>query len=307
MVLLFSGVVFPQKRFITLDGARICINTMGLENRNRNQPVVVFESGMGTPMGNWDPILESVSKLAPLITHDRPGIGESDPVDEMPAIKNVADRLLRILDFLDVGPPYVLVGHSLGGVYVRGFANYYPCLLAGLVIIDPGDFTETQANKRQYFRDIGLRESYIDSLFRKFDAESAENNLKSTAPRAIQNEGAVLAELRQNDFKEISDNALPDIPVHILTGGRYDTPARLRRPEYNDSLLFRSKMKHRSERWMEVIQSVEKGMFFYSADAGHFVHRDDPELAITSIRIVLNDYKQLRAQGTGHGEANRMP
>ena len=47
-----------------------------------------------------------------------------------------------MLNQLEIKPPYILVGHSLGGLYVRGFANYYPELLAGLVIIDPADFTE---------------------------------------------------------------------------------------------------------------------------------------------------------------------
>jgi pimeloyl-ACP methyl ester carboxylesterase len=284
---------YSQKRFITVDNNKICINTLGLENRQKDQPVIIFQSGMGTPMGNWDPILESVSKMAPLITYDRPGIGESDPIEEMPTIKNVSDRLIKILNYLKIDPPYILVGHSLGGVYVRGFANYYPELLAGIVIIDPGDFTETQENKRQYFTDIGLKDSYIDSLFNKFDKESIENKKKSTAPKSIQNEGTVLEDLRKSDFKEINNSALPNIPVHILTGGRYDTPVRLRRTEYNDSLLFRSKMRHRSSRWIDVIQSVDKGMFFYSADAGHFVHRDDPELVISSLKIVLQDYYLL--------------
>lgn len=296
LTVLSVWTCYSQKRFITVDNTKICINTLGLENRQKDQPVIVFQSGMGTPMGNWDPILESVSKMAPLITYDRPGIGESDPIEEMPTIKNVSDRLIKILNHIKIDPPYVLVGHSLGGVYVRGFANYYPELLAGIVIIDPGDFTETQENKRQYFIDIGLKDSYIDSLFKKFDKESIENKNKSTAPKSIQNEGTVLEDLRKSDFKEINNSALPNIPVHILTGGRYDTPVRLRRTEYNDSLLFRFKMQHRSSRWINVIQSVDKGMFFYSADAGHFVHRDDPELAISSIKIVLQDYYLLRSK-----------
>jgi len=251
---------------------------------------------MGTPMGNWDSILEGVSKLAPLVTYDRPGIGESEPNEEMPTIKNVSDELIKILNYLHIDPPYVLAGHSLGGVYVRGFANYYPQLLAGMVIIDPGDFTETQKNKREYFRDIGLNDLTIDTLFKKFDQESIQNKQKSTATRSIQNEALVLEDLRKSDFKEINNSALPDIPVHIITGGRYDTPIRLRRIEYNDSLLFRSKMRHRSIRWTDVIQSVDKGMFFYSSDAGHFVHIDDPELVISSIKIILSDYSLLKSK-----------
>ncbi len=281
-------------RFVTIDSTKIWINTIGTENRKDGQPVVVFESGMGTPMGNWDRVLKGVSELAPLVSYDRPGIGESEPDNEKPTIKNVADKLIKVLNCLNLEPPYVLVGHSLGGAYVRGFAAYYPEMLAGLIIIDPADFTETHENKRQYFRDIGIGNATIDSLFKKWDIESIANKGKSTVPLSIQEEGEVLDIMRMNDFKEITDSKLPNIPVHILTGGRYDTPLKYRATEFNDSLLFRAKMKHRVERWTEVIQSVDKGMLFYSGDAGHFVHYDDPELLISSVRIVLQDYELLR-------------
>ena len=58
--------------------------------------------------------------------------------------------------------------------------------------------------------------------------------------------------------------------------------------------MFRAKMKHRVERWTEVIQSVEKGMLFYGGDAGHFVHYDDPELVISSIKFVFRDYELIK-------------
>jgi pimeloyl-ACP methyl ester carboxylesterase len=286
--------LFSQERFITIDSTKIWINTIGIENRKEGHPVIVFESGYGTPMGNWDRILGGVSELAPLITYDRPGIGESEPDNEIPTIKNVADKLLKIFNHLKLEPPYVLVGHSLGGAYVRGFAVYYPELLAGLVIIDPADFTETQKNKRLNFKELGIDDNTIDSLLAKFDRENIENKKRSTIPKSVREEGEVLENLRRTDFKEISDSDLPNIPVHIITGGRYDTPPRFRRYEYNDSLMFRAKQKYRVERWTEVIQSVDKGMLFYSADAGHFIHNDNPELVISSIRIVLHDYEILR-------------
>ena len=119
---LTSG--FAQKRFLTIDNSKIWVNTIGLDSREEGAPVVIFESGLGTPMGNWDRVIEGVARMAPLITYDRPGIGESEPDEEMPTLRNVADKLLKILDELEVEPPYLLVGHSLGGVYVRGFAVY---------------------------------------------------------------------------------------------------------------------------------------------------------------------------------------
>lgn len=112
-----------QTRFITIDGTKIQIQTKGLESR---KPVVVFESDLGTPMGNWDTILDEVAKQAPVVAYDRPGIGDSPPIEEMPTIRNVTERLRNILQSLKLPPPYLLVGHSLGGVYVRGFALYHP-------------------------------------------------------------------------------------------------------------------------------------------------------------------------------------
>jgi len=217
---------YSQKRFINIDDSNIWINTIGTEDREEGEPVIVFESGHGTPMDNWDRILEEASKLAPLVIYDRPGIGKSESIDEMPTIKNVSDRLVRILNHLELTPPYLLVGHSLGGVYVRGFAVYYPELLAGLVIIDPGDFTETKDNIRDHYDVLNWKKPRVDSLIQSFI--DLRKNRRKDAPVSIRREGEVLADLRVKDFKEIADNPLPNISVHILTGGKFDKPRHLR-------------------------------------------------------------------------------
>ncbi len=295
IIILLSLNLSAQKRFITIDSTKIWINTIGIENRKKGQPVVVFESGLGTPMDNWDKVLTGVSALAPLVTYDRPGIGESESDNEMPTLKNVSDKLIKILNHLGIAPPYILIGHSLGGAYVHGFAVYYPNLLAGLVIIDPADFTETKLNKRKPYLDIGLTNEQVDTLFKKWEKEDEENKIKPTnKPKSIIEEDVVLTHLRETDFKEITDSKFPNIPVHILTGGRYDTPPSFRIKELNDSLLFRAKLKNRVDRWTDVVQSVDKGMLFYSGDAGHFVQWDYPELLISSIRIVLQDYELIK-------------
>src|SRR5690606_6617568 len=176
--------------------------------------------------------------------------------------KNVSDKLIRILDLLRIEPPYILVGHSLGGVYVRGFAKYYPDKLAGLIIIDPADFTEDNQNKRDYYQVLGWDDKRIDKAIEEVKIGLAKRN--EGAPMAIQEEGEILADLRETDFKEIKEHPLPNIPVHIITGGRFDFPDRLRSKEYDEEILFRSKNRYRIARWIDVVQSVDKGMLFYS-------------------------------------------
>jgi len=284
--------IFSQQRFIQIDTTKIWINTIGLEHRQLDEPVLIFESGFGTPMGNWDKILVDSASLGPILTYDRPGVGQSAPVDEMPTLKNVADRLLKILEQLDLAPPYLLVGHSLGGVYVRGFAVYYPDLLAGLVIVDPGDFTETQLNKRVYYEVLDWSEAQIDQEMARLEKNRQDSN--KDFPPALQRERQVLRDLRLQDFKTIRSNPLPNIPVHILAGGRFDMPEHMRSKEFDNEALFRSKMKHRVARWTDVIQSVDRGMLLYSGDAGHFVQWDDPELVIASIKLVLKDCAEMK-------------
>ena len=278
---------FSQTRFVTIDSTAIAVNVVGMDARQEGQPVLVFESGYGTPMGHWDRLVQGAAALAPLVIYDRPGIGASEPDDQAPTIKHASDRLVRLLNHLHIKPPYVLVGHSLGGLYVRGFAVYYPQLLAGLVIIDPADFTENNQNQRDYYTALGWDDEKIDRTIAELAAGLANRN--KDAPRAIREEGRVLGELRESEFKELKGSPLPNIPVHIITGGRFDAPPALKTPE--NEAIFRSKVRHRIARWIDVVQSVDKGMFLYSGDAGHFVHHDDPELVVSSLKMVLQDYQ----------------
>ncbi|MEM6698262.1 MAG: alpha/beta hydrolase [Bacteroidota bacterium] len=298
LIFLFTFLVsisaVAQKKLVKVNGLNINVNVIGLEDREEGQAVIVFESGHGVPMDNWDRVLAGVVALAPLVTYERPGIGESEATEEEPTIKNVSDRLVSILKHLDIPPPYVLVGHSLGGLYVRGFAIHYPELLAGLIIVDPADFTETHQNKRAYYEVLGWEDAKVDSLMQSFIDRRNANHLKANPP--IRREGQYLEAIRAREFEEIAEHQLPNIPVHILTGGRFDVPERMRSKEYDQEAVFRSKMKYRTARWMEVVQSVEKGMFFYSGDAGHYVHYDDPELLIASVKLVLSDYELIKGK-----------
>ncbi|MEO0337869.1 MAG: alpha/beta hydrolase [Bacteroidota bacterium] len=290
--LLSSIHIYAQPRHITVDGTKIWVKTLGTEDRKPGQPVIVFENGHGVPLDNWDKVVDDVAALAPVVAYDRAGIGQSEAVDEKPTMENVANRLVRILQVLELEPPYVLVGHSLGGMYVRGFPMYYPDLLAGLVIVDPADFTETHENKRDYYTVLNWEEQKVDSLIQHFIDRRNRGHDKELTP--VGREGQYLEEVRAAEFKEIMEHQLPNIPVHMITGGRFDMPEKFRSKDYDHEALFRSKIKHRSSRWIDVIQTVDKGMFFYSGDAGHYVQWDDPGLVVASIKLVLSDYEVLK-------------
>ena len=107
-----------------------------VSQRHGDGPTVVFESGMCTPLTAWAWIVRQLPDEVPFLTYDRPGVGWShsarrDWREDYPLI------LLDLLGLMNARPPYILVGHSVGGLLVRVFAQRFPELVGGLVFVDP--------------------------------------------------------------------------------------------------------------------------------------------------------------------------
>lgn len=87
----------------------------------------------------------------PYFSYDRNGLGNSDPDPSLKSDQDVVDKLHLILSALEIKPPYLLVGHSLGGAFVRLFTAKYPDEIAGLVLIDPTDFYVNRNRRRNCY------------------------------------------------------------------------------------------------------------------------------------------------------------
>jgi pimeloyl-ACP methyl ester carboxylesterase len=100
-------------------------------------PAVVFESGFAATSLNWKLIQDAVSEVSQTVVYDRLGLGWSSEstTDRTPTV--IASELRTLLRRAGIEPPYVLVGHSFGGLCVRRFALDYPDEVAGLVLVDP--------------------------------------------------------------------------------------------------------------------------------------------------------------------------
>jgi pimeloyl-ACP methyl ester carboxylesterase len=98
---------------------------------------VLFESGIGATSLNWHTIQEGVAGFARTVAYDRSGLGWSDPCRRVPTPANVAEELHALLGSARLRPPYLLVGHSFGGLVMRCFALRYPEEVSGVVLVDP--------------------------------------------------------------------------------------------------------------------------------------------------------------------------
>jgi pimeloyl-ACP methyl ester carboxylesterase len=104
----------------------------------KGTPTVVLESGSGSRIeDSWSKVLPEIAKLNRVVGYNRAGIGESEPGRKPRTAQQIATELHTALKNSGLRPPYVLVGHSIGGPYVRVFAHRYPSEVAGLVLVDP--------------------------------------------------------------------------------------------------------------------------------------------------------------------------
>jgi pimeloyl-ACP methyl ester carboxylesterase len=121
----------PPGRLVEVDGCRLHLQIVGC-----GLPSVVLESGLGGMSTAWGWIQPEAAKFSSVVSYDRAGLGWSGP-DAAPKSAGLAARRLRtLLQNAGILPPYVLVGHSMGGLLVRVFAGLFPDEVAGVVLLD---------------------------------------------------------------------------------------------------------------------------------------------------------------------------
>ena len=126
-----GGAAEPSPSVVTVDGREVAIDCRGA-----GQPTVVLESGLGVSMRTWDAVIVEIAKTARVCRYDRPTLDTDDPA----ALPHTADRMVAQLRALLAAagetPPYVLVGHSLGGLNVNLFARQHSDEVLGVVFVD---------------------------------------------------------------------------------------------------------------------------------------------------------------------------
>jgi pimeloyl-ACP methyl ester carboxylesterase len=124
---------FPQiGRSVNIGGRTLNIHCSG-----EGMPTVVFETGRGMPGFSWLLVQPEVAKFTRACWYDRAGYGWSDSAPSPHRSDAIAKDLHQLLQVAGIDPPYVLVGHSFGGLNVRMYYELYPAEVAGMVLVDP--------------------------------------------------------------------------------------------------------------------------------------------------------------------------
>lgn len=216
---------------------------------SRGDATVVFENGAGAPLEMWGKVQPDVSQFARTVSYDRAGIGLSDEGPRPRDGRHIAVDLRRALLTAGIAPPYILVGASFGGPYVRIFAGMYPDDVAGIVLVDP-----TTDNQR------------FDDAAGTPALDSSRNTLDQL--RASRVPGGMPVFLI---------DAVSPLEVPFANQG-IRTLRMNNRPEIEaDSLEYR--------RWMDGIQGSR---LIVTNRSGHNVPIEEPELVVGTIREAVD-------------------
>jgi pimeloyl-ACP methyl ester carboxylesterase len=171
-MLFFAGIWPPPSahaqqppaapgRLVNLGGRRLHLNCTGA-----GSPTVIVESGSGAFSIDWALVQPEVARFTRFCSYDRAGYAWSDLGPARDSVEQTVDDLHLLLQTADNRPPYVLVGASLGGLYIRAYQRRYPSQVAGLVFDDSttGKSLGFPINgKNQFIVDISAQE--IHDLF----------------------------------------------------------------------------------------------------------------------------------------------
>ena len=257
---------------VPVRGRTMRIRVAGLAERQQGRPVVVLEGGALQSIETWDPIFDRVAALAPVIAYDRRGIGRSEFDGGPPTLAHVNESLHALLAAIKAPPPYVLVGHSYGGVLIRAFARAHPSEVAGMVYLDVPDTDLTVADLASVSPDAArLLRSELDGL-------------PPDLPTGMRAEVDNIRRLMANDFAELNAVRPPaGIPVAaVVAAGKID---RIRDPVERSTreAILRIQLRHQQE-WA---LSSPQGLFAVTQRGGHYVHHDNQDLTVSAIRHVL--------------------
>lgn len=304
LVLLLSGAIYqfvatkiderkypPPGRLVDVGGYRLHLNCTG-----EGTPTIVMDAGLGGGSLDWSTVQPEVAKFARVCTYDRAGIGWSDAGAEPRTSQQIVKELHTLLGNGGVQAPFVLVGHSLGGINVQLYASQYPNEVAGMVLVDSShedQFSRKDVQQIPSFfpllikvltpfgvaRIINKVGTPLPNLPPDIEAERAAIYSHTRSMYAVADEMSAIptnaAQLRASPMR------LDDKPLIVLTRGMKEaTPSS--KPEESE----RTEQVWR-ELQADLARRSSNGKQIIAEKSGHYIQFYQPDLVIDAIRQVI--------------------
>ncbi|MBE1440862.1 alpha/beta fold hydrolase [Paenibacillus sp. OAS669] len=285
----------PPGKLVDVGGHRLHLKKQG-----SGSPTIILEAGSGETSLSWRNIPERLAENAAVVAYDRAGYAWSESASTERTGANIVQELHAALEKEGVGGPYLLVGHSLGGLYARLFAQTYSNEVMGLVLIDArpeNDERETKPilEKENFAKTPPasiLKLLKLSGGFRLFQNYLLEG-LVSEADRgqfldviatpsyfeAKEQEG----NLAQSTEDAVRGQTLGSLPVRVIARGLPQN--------YTAFGISEDGGKRLEEIWQagqrNMLNISTNSELIVAKNSGHMVIHDEPDLVIETIRNLL--------------------
>ncbi|WP_204415501.1 alpha/beta fold hydrolase [Bacillus tianshenii] len=222
-----------------------------LYGEKTNNPSVIMDAGYGDYSKAWDTIISEISKSTQVLVYDRAGLGKSTKSPNPRTSLHMVGELKEMLTKLDFKPPYILVGHSFGGVNVRIFAEHFPEEVAGMVLVDstPEDY----------------RERFLPTMSEEFQSAYNQQFIHEG------NYDEFMESLKQ--LKEC--NTRLEVPVMVLAAGKKAHYSK------ESQELWNAMQK-------ELVDISTNGELVMAEHSAHYIQNDEPDIVIHAIKRLLD-------------------
>lgn len=276
--------------------------------RSGSGPTVVFENGPGGIGLDWSLVASEAAGFASTVAYDRAGLGWSEPAEGPRDIATLVDELKTMLVESGANPPYVLVGHSYGGLIVRAYAYTYPEDVAGLVLVDAAHEDQFEIYPQEYAakgENMGEMMARLRLVFRLANGSGIPALFNAAAPiadklpgeigaaraavglmdssQAVATTDEMAALLASFDHVRSIRGPLGDIPVRIITHGRAPGAEAGIPPGLEAEVEVAWQEMQRDLLTISTDSSLE-----VASRSGHDIHVEQPEVVIDAIRDILN-------------------
>ena len=269
----------PPGRLVELNGGQVHLLCAG-----EGSPTVILQPGFGSLV--WMSVFPEIAQLTRVCTYDRPGYGWSESTSSPRNAETIVQELRMLLQTAEITPPYVLAGHSFGGLLMQLYAARFPNDFEGVVLVDsshPDQLHRTSDLKEleglvlvlKVGGPLGLARMLLPALegdpnSRDILVREQERELLMTnrSLRAVVNE---MSAMRQS-LQEVGDSSVDfgSKPLVVLTGGR-----RQRQMEW----------------WLHMQEDLSRlstnSEWQLVDGAGHFIQHDRPDVVVDAFRRVI--------------------
>lgn len=240
-------------KLVDVGGHRLRIERLG-----KGSPTVVFEAGLAQPRTTWGRVPNDVAAFAQVVIYDRANLGDSDEVQGQRTSKQIVAELHAMLKAAGAEAPYVLVGHSFGGLNARLFASQFPDEVAGIVLVDA-------SHEDEYRR---LAELLPEPERQKYLQHEGGDNYEK-------------ADLLASAEEIRGAAALKPVPLVVVSAAGNKNSGEAAAKVHDELQLVLSRL-------------LPNASLVIAENSGHFVQLDRPELVTEAIRKVVEQARVRR-------------